>query len=206
MLYSSSSNSEYDITDTIYLSKKINLMPNALWSILGKWKEKIGESLPKVWSALTNTLGNINNIRKDRWKNTIGDRATKYYGKAREQTKSDFNYFDLSSWGNTFKTLWTKPKALIRDPLKWIALGTGMTLGWAALSLIPNTAVATGKWIITTSKWVLGTWARVRETTTNAGIAMAWEWVTKVADWFDMTGGKSDMPKAKVDAPESKNK
>lgn len=169
-------------------------MFQTIWSILWKWKEKIVESLPKVWSAIGNTFAKFKDIGTTWRQKTIGERAKTYYGKEREQTKSDFSYFNISSLKEAFKTIWTKPKSLLWDPIKWFTVATAMTLwGWA-LSMIPNTAVATGKWIVATGSWALGTGARVVEWIARWWLGMADEAVSKFADVVDFTDKSWSAP------------
>jgi ABC-type multidrug transport system fused ATPase/permease subunit len=162
-------------------------MSNIISSIVSKWVEKAKESLPKVWSAIGDTFSKFKEIGSTWRQKTIGERAKTYYGKWREETKSDFTYFNMSSLKEAFKTIWTKPKALLWDPLKWLTVGTAMTLWWAAVSVIPNTAIATWKGVVNAGTWVLWTWARIMEWWVTVWGAMMGEWVSKFADKLDLT-------------------
>lgn len=178
-------------------------MLNTISSIISKGKEKISESLPKVWSAIANTFSKYKEIG-NRWRQkTVSERAKTYYGKWREEAKSDFTYFNMNSLKEAFKTIWTKPKALLRDPLKWLTVGTMMTLWWAAVSSIPNTAMAAGQWMVATGKGVIWVSARVVEWIAKWWIGMADSTISSIADKFDVTSGWS-APAPKADKPAEK--
>ncbi len=179
-------------------------MSNILSSVLRKGKERVTESLPKVWSVIGDTFSKFKEIGNAWWKKTVSERAKTYYGKWREETKSDFTYFNMSSLKEAFKTIWTKPKALLWDPLKWLTVATAMTLWWAALSSIPNTAVAATKWIVAAGTWALGTTARIGEWVVKWGLGMADTAVSSIADKFDFTGGWSTPSAPKSDKPAEK--
>lgn len=120
-------------------------------------------SLDGFKSSLWNAFSSIKSRGSNWLSNVVTTHTSKYFWAQTDAIKSDVSYRNINSFSEAFKTLWTKPKALISVPLRyWYAslqsLGMStLQLPWQSTKLIwwstfDSTKALVGVW------WSLGGW------------------------------------------------
>jgi hypothetical protein len=147
-------------------------------------------SLDGIKSSLWNAFSSI----KSRWskwfENTIKSHTGKYFWNQTDAIKSDATYRNISSIKEAFKTVWTKPRALLWAPLRYGYAGL-QSLGMSSLQFPRQTAklagwtaydsVEAGIWVW----WSLAGW----------WLAGLWTWLqsagTGIKDYMSSESGSS---------------